>query len=104
MFPEETSCLLIFRGYDYYVSKRRQKLERLEVFNARQTTLSFLNWSNYAITFDRSDHLERISRPGRYLLVIDPIVGTIRLSKVLIDRGNRLNILYSVVYDAMGLG
>jgi hypothetical protein len=35
------------------------------------------------ITFDRSDHPESIPQPGRYPLVVDPIVSTKRLTKVL---------------------
>jgi hypothetical protein len=33
-----------------------------------------------------------------------PIVGTIRLSKVLIDGSSGLNILYFATYNAMGFG
>jgi hypothetical protein len=62
------------------------------------------NRSDHAIAFNRSDHPELIFWLGRYPLIVDPIVGTILLVKVLIDGGSELNILYSAMYDAMNLG
>ena len=53
------------------------------------------------ITFDRSDHSDSIPQPGRYPLVVDPIVGMKRLTKVLMDGGSGLNILYVDTLDAM---
>ena len=40
-------------------------------------------------------------RPGRYPLVVDPIVRKKRLTKVLMDGGSDLNILYADTLDAM---
>ena len=40
-------------------------------------------------------------RPGRYPLVIDPIVRKKCLTKVLMDGGSGLNILYIDTLDAM---
>ena len=56
---------------------------------------SFLQWSESAITFDRIDHRKSIPQPGRYPLVVDPIIGMKRLTKVLMDGGNGLNIMYA---------
>ena len=42
-------------------------------------------------------------RPGRYSLVVDPIIDTKRLSKVLMDGGSGLNIIYIDTLDAMGI-
>ena len=35
--------------------------------------------------------------------MVDPIVGTKRLTKVLMDGGNGLNIIYAETLDAMGI-
>jgi hypothetical protein len=59
-FPDEIGCLLIFDGSDYYMLRRHRKSERHEVLQARQASLTFLDWSNHAITYDRSDHPEHI--------------------------------------------
>ena len=40
-------------------------------------------------------------RPGRYPLIIDPIIHKKHLTKVLMDRGSGLNILYVNTLDAM---
>lgn len=47
-FPDETGCLLIFEGSNYYASKRHRKLERCEhvpIFEVWWVVLAFLNWS-----------------------------------------------------------
>ena len=35
--------------------------------------------------------------------MVDPIIGTKRLSKVLMDRGSGLNIMYAKTLDEMGV-
>ncbi|XP_072148517.1 uncharacterized protein [Setaria viridis] len=102
-FPKVDGCFMIFGGPAAYDSKRRQKLEHREVYEAEPATPAFLDWSGSTITFDRSDHPGRVRHPGRYPLVIDPIVGTTRLTKVLMDGGSSLNILYVETLDAMGI-
>ena len=52
---------------------------------------SFLNWSDSLITFDRRDHPSHV----------DPIVRKKCLTKVLMDGGSGLNILYIDTLDAM---
>ena len=53
------------------------------------------------ITFDQRDHPSHVARLGRYPLVVNPIVRKKRLTKVLMDRGSSLNILYVDTLDAM---
>ena len=64
---------------------------------------AFLKWSEIAITFDRKDHSDHIPQLGHFPLIVDPIIGKTRLSRVLMDGGNGLNLLYVESYDAMGL-
>ena len=96
-------CLMIFGGSAAYDSKHRQKLARREVYTAEPATPTFLRWSESTITFDRTDHPESVPQPGRYPLVVDPIIGIKRLTKVLMDGGSGLNIMYAETLDAMGL-
>ena len=56
---------------------------------------SFLRWLESPITFDQRDHPSHVTRLGRYPLVIDPIVRKKCLTKVLMDGGSGLNILYA---------
>ena len=102
-FPEPDGCLMIFPDPEARGSKRSEKVERREVYSAEPATPSFLKWSEAQITFDRSDHPNRVHRPGKLPLVVDPIIGTKRLTKVLMDGGSGLNILYAETLDAMGV-
>ena len=61
----------------------------------------YLRWSEVAITFDRSDHPDRLVHPGRYPLVLDPVVLNVKLKRILIDGGSSLNILFARAFDAM---
>ena len=53
-------CLMIFGGSVAYDSKHRQKLACHEVYMAMPTVPTFLQWSESAITFDRTDHPESV--------------------------------------------
>ena len=66
-------------------------------------TLAFLKWSGSPITFDRSDDADSVTHLGRYPLVVNPIVGMKRLTKILMDGGSSLNIMYAETLDAMGI-
>ena len=66
-------------------------------------TPSYLKWSQTAITFDQSDHPKHIATPGRQALVVDPAVEGTRLTKVLMDGGSGLNILYAEMLKGMGI-
>jgi hypothetical protein len=55
------------------------------------------------IIFNQNDHPVSIPRPGSYPLIIDPVVSNMRLSKVLMDGGSSLNILYIDTLQAMGI-
>jgi len=96
-------CLMIFEGSAAYDSKRHQKLAHHEVYMTEPAVPSFLRWLESAITFDWTDHPKSVPRPGRYPFVVDPIIGTKRLSKVLMDGGSGLNIMYAKMLDAKGI-
>ena len=100
-FPETDGYLMIFGGSAAYAAKRQQKAAHREVYTAVPSVPSYLRWSESSITFDRSDHPDLISYTGRYPLVVDGIVGSKRLTKVLMDGGSGLNILYVETLDAM---
>jgi hypothetical protein len=55
------------------------------------------------ITFDHGDHLDYVPNPGVYPLVVDPIIANTRLTKVLMDGGSSLNIIYTMTLDLLGV-
>src|SRR5437763_2963351 len=92
---------MIFGGSAAYESKRKQKLTAREINAVIPVTPKYLKWLEAPITFDQSDHPDNIPYPGRYPLVLDPIIRTVKLNRVLIDGSNRLNILFAKTLDDM---
>jgi hypothetical protein len=72
-----------------------------EVYAVELATPAFLDWSGSAITFDHDNHPDRVPQLGQYPLVVDPIIGNTRLTKVLMDGGSGLNIMYAKTINAM---
>ena len=94
---------MIFGGPEAYGSKHRQKLTRQEVYKAEPAMPVFLKWSGSPISFNRFDYPNSVTHLGRYPLMVVPIVGTKWLTKVLMDGGSGLNIMYAETFDAMGI-
>ena len=88
-------------GSDAIYSKCQHKVRYREACVVEMAVPSFLRWSESPITFDQGDHPSHIARLGHYPLIIDPIVRKKRLTKVLMDGGSGLNILYIDTLDAM---
>jgi hypothetical protein len=86
---------MIYGGPSTHLSMRQRKREWREVFSMKPATPHFLDWSEVAITFDRDDHPDYVPNPGVYPLVVDPIIANTRLTKVLMDGGSNLNIIYA---------
>jgi hypothetical protein len=66
-------------------------------------TPEYLKWSEVPVTFDRSDHPDFVPKPGRYPLIVSPIINDVKLNQVLVDGGSSLNILSLKTFDQMGL-
>jgi hypothetical protein len=94
-FPEIHDYFMIYGGASTCLSTRQRKQERREVFSVQLATPLLLDWSKVAITFDRDDHPDYVPNPRVYPLVVDPIIANTRLTKVLMDGGSSLNIIYA---------
>jgi hypothetical protein len=99
-FPEVHDCFMIYGGQVANASARHRKQERREVCSVKVAVPVYLDWSDKPITFDRDDHPDRVPSPGKYPLVVDPVIGDVRLTKVLMDGGSSLNIIYA---ETLGL-
>jgi hypothetical protein len=91
---------MIYGGQVANASARHRKQERREVCSVKVAAPVYLDWSDKAITFDQNDHPDRVPSPGKYPLVVDPVIGNVRLTKVLMDGGSSLNIIYA---ETLGL-
>ncbi|KAI5005983.1 hypothetical protein ZWY2020_033226 [Hordeum vulgare] len=66
-----------------------------------------MHWSDKPITWSRVDHPAVMPNPGSYALVLDPTFAskrlTCRFSRVLVDGGSSINILYLDTLLKLGL-
>ena len=69
----------------------------------RTTFAKFNPWSSCPVTFDRGDHPTSIRHGGFTALVLDPIVDGFHLTRVLMDGGSSLNLLYQDTVRKMGI-
>jgi hypothetical protein len=99
-FPEVRDCFMIYGGQAANASARHRKQERREVCSVKVAAPVYLYWSDKPITFDQADHPDHMPSPGKYPLVVDPIIGDVKLTKVLMDGGSSLNIIYA---ETLGL-
>jgi hypothetical protein len=94
---------MIYGGQVANASARHHKQERREVCSVKVAAPVYLDWSDKPITFDQGDHPDCVPSPGRYPLVVDPVIGNARLSKVLMDGGSSLNIIYAKTLGLLGV-
>jgi hypothetical protein len=103
-FPDMHNCYMFFGGDTVNMSSRQCKQKHREVFSVEAMTPVYLDWLDRTVTFDRDDHPDHVLNPRKYSLVVDPIIGNTRLTKVLMDRANSLNIIYADTLDLLGVG
>jgi hypothetical protein len=84
-------------------SRREQKATRREVMIIEPAVPTPLRWSEVPITFSRADQWTSFSEPGRFHLILKPVVAGSKLNKVLIDGGSGLNILFTKTLKKMKL-
>jgi hypothetical protein len=102
-FPEVHGCFMIYGGQVANASARHRKQERQEVCSMKVAAPVYLDWSDKPITFDQGDHPDCMPSLGRYPLVVDPVIGNARLTKVLMDGGSSLNIIYAETLGLLGI-
>ena len=62
-----------------------------------------LTHSEILITLSREDQWTSFSEPGKFPLVLDPVVAGSILTRVLIDGGSGLNLIFMSTITKMGL-
>jgi hypothetical protein len=102
-FPEVHNCFMIYGGQVANASARHRKQERREVCSVKVATPIYLDWSDKPITFDQGDQPDCVPSPGRYPLIVDLVIDNVRLTKVLMDGGSSLNIIYTETLGLLGV-
>jgi hypothetical protein len=59
-------------------------------------------WSEHPITFTRADQWLNFDHPGKYPLLVDPVIRESRVKKVLVDGGSSINVTFP--QTLLGLG
>jgi hypothetical protein len=87
--------------------KRNDLWHKAEVNAVMPAEPQFMHWSKAAITWGREDHPRLMPSPGEYALVLDPVIcsdtHTCRFSRVLIDGGSSINLLYRSSLEKLGI-
>ena len=99
-FPEVKIVNMI---YVTHIPKRERKRALRDVYAIELTARKFNPWSACPITFDRRDHPASILHGGSAALVLDPIIDGFHLTRVLMDGGSSLNLLYQDTIRKMGI-
>jgi hypothetical protein len=84
-------------------SRREQKATRREVMSIEPAVPTPLRWSEVPITFSRANQWTSFSEPGRFPLILKPVVVGSRLNKVHIDGGSGLNVFFTKTLKKMKL-
>jgi hypothetical protein len=87
--------------------KRSDLWHEAEVNAVMPAEPQFMHWSEAAITWGHEDHPRLMPSPGEYALVVDPVVCSdtrmCRFSRVLIDGGSSINLLYRSSLEKLGI-
>jgi hypothetical protein len=62
-----------------------------------------LRYSEVPISFSRDDHWTSFSELGKFPIILDPVMAGSQLTRVLIDDGSGLNLLFTSTLKKMGL-
>ena len=89
--------------YVTHIPKRERKRALRNVYAIEPVAPKFNPWSACPITFDRRDHPTSIRHGGSVALVLDPIIDGFHLTRVLMDGGGILNLLYHDTVRKMGI-
>jgi hypothetical protein len=94
---------IIFDGDGGFFSKRAWKWTLCEILSVELATQKPLRYNKVPISFSRDDQWTSFSKSGKFSLVLDPIVVGSQLTRVLINDGSILNLLFASTLKKMGL-
>jgi hypothetical protein len=94
---------ITFSGHGSQESKRQQKLNNHQILVAATGPPALYRWSEHPITFTRADQWLNFDHPGKYPLLIDPVIRESRVKKVLVDVGSSINVTFPQTLQGLGV-
>ena len=86
-----------------HVIKGRSKAELPDKHAQGPITAEFCHWLSQPITFDHQDYSASIWSVGWAALVLDPIIDGYHFTRVLMDGGSSLNLIYQDTVRKIGI-
>src|ERR1044072_5602143 len=104
-FPRQDTAYMIFTSESTDKGSRRARAQEV---NATMPLIpQYMHWSECDISWGRADHLTILPNPGNYPLMVDALFAgprfSCKFSRVLIDGGSTINILYRDTMIKLGL-
>jgi hypothetical protein len=93
---------VIFGGVTGFPSKCTQNLTLREILSVEPAIQKPLRYSEVPIFFSRDDQWTSFSKPGKFSLILDPVVAGSELTRVLINGRSGLNLLFASTLKKMG--
>ena len=100
-FPPQVKMVNMI--YATHIPKQERKRALRHVYAMEPVAPKFNPGSSCPITFDRRDHPTSIRHSGFTALVLDPIIDGFHLTRVLMDGGSSLNLLYQDTVRKMAI-
>src|SRR3954466_4456527 len=104
-YPRQDAAYMIFTSESQDKGSRRARAQ--EVKATMPAVPQYMHWSDCDISWGRKDHPSIFPNPGNYPLVVDALVAgpkfSCKFSRVLIDGGSTINILYRDTMVKLGL-
>ena len=100
-FPPEVKTVNMI--YATHIPKRRRKRALRDVYAVEPVTPKLNPRSACPITFDHRDHPISMRHGGSAASVLDPIIDGYHLTRVLMDDGSSLNLIYQDTVRRMGI-
>jgi hypothetical protein len=101
-YTSKTINVIFGRDGDFG-SRKEQKLLLREIMSVEPAGPRPLRWSEVPFSFSHDDQWTSFSEPGKFPPVLDLVEAEVRLTKVLIDGGNDLNLIFASTLRKMGL-
>jgi hypothetical protein len=98
-----TEVNVIFGRHGSQKSKRQQKLNDRQILVAAIGPPAQYRWSEHPITFTRVDQWLNFDHPGKYPLLVDPVIRESRVKKVLVDGGSNINVTFPQTLQGLGV-